>query len=602
MKQMSAMLLALLPGVPGLAFAQRPDLQVDPTTIVSADNPGVPHWEARVGVNPRNPGNRIAVSNVGPPNRAGFTAAVYATQDGGKTWQRATQGAARETYFGGTNFTVAFSPAGTAFFAVVDWGRRVTENPVHTLSAPGEAIGTHLYRSSDGGASWGEPLVLAGEHHPIIAVDHSGGPYHGRIYLASLTTFQQSLQGETGHGLALAISTDDALHFDERVIRLGTAPNAGLAFDDMLVTPDGVLALVYGQALPPAAGEHDHWKYWIVTSTNGGRSFSEPRLIAAAPAPREGAWPELAVDRSGGVRHGHLYFAYRTEEAGKDRVMLTRSADLGITWSPAVHVSAEATDGEQNISQLAVSANGTVGVAWYDFDGPVYSARTCFRERFAASLDGGLSFLPSVVVRAVPACPGLPGNRQLMSGAEFDVAHAGITLGVYGQDSMNGGDTQGLAGLDGGGFHLVWSSAEAGRLALASTTVHVTSAPLGRDVSDQLHVALTDPVIDTTARTVAMGVTVTNLSQRPLAGSLVLVLTGFPSAQASLRAVNADGGPAGIGARWMLAAEQAGGSLAPGARTRPVHLMFHYESSGKEGILLDDVAVRCHILEASAPR
>src|SRR5690606_7441422 len=50
-----------------------------------------------------------------------------------------------------------------------------------------------------------------------------------------------------------------------------------------------------------------------------------------------------------------------------------------------------------------VNAQGHVGVAWYDRrEDP---ARRCWKQYFAASLDGGVTFTPNVAVSSAASCP-----------------------------------------------------------------------------------------------------------------------------------------------------------------------------------------------------
>jgi hypothetical protein len=164
--------------------------------------------------------------------------------------------------------------------------------------------------------------------------------------------------------------------------------------------PDGTLALVYwnfASSLTPGEALE------IVTSTNGGVSFGSPRLITGAteyspPSIRQGSFlPSAAVDRSNGV----IYVTYQTTYQGAPRIMFTKSADKGVTWTTPKPVSDNPSTAPVFNPALAVSPNGQmVTIAFYDErvnPGNGYLVDIFF----AQSLDGGASWAPNLRLTTV---------------------------------------------------------------------------------------------------------------------------------------------------------------------------------------------------------
>src|SRR6202023_369479 len=135
-----AALLALLGlGASGAKAPAPSAIAVLPGVEISADDPKTRHVESVVAVNPRDPLNLIAASMVfGEASGV----AVYSSRDGGRSWKRAANGAlSRPLFGGGQDPALAFAPDGNAYLATIG----------HELA---------LWKSSDGGQSWGEPAVV----------------------------------------------------------------------------------------------------------------------------------------------------------------------------------------------------------------------------------------------------------------------------------------------------------------------------------------------------------------------------------------------------------------------------------------------------------
>jgi hypothetical protein len=421
-----------------------------PSVLISADDPARQHVESWLAMNPRDPLNLIAASMVLGEHE--FVAA-YASRDGGKSWVRASHGAAAGKDFDGGDPAVAFDASGNAY-----------------LSTAAPAFG--VWKSTDGGRTWGEPAMVpgAGYDRTFVACDRSSrGSFRGRLYAVGkmpITVFGH-------HGtdvIAFSSSRDGGASFAFPRLLL-PAPDKELLHivSDLLVTPDGrvILALETFEPPPPGA-QLLAGRINIVTSDDGGQTFSEPRRMAVihqyghareAQSVKGLGGAQLALDTSPGARRGTLYAVWLDAGDGSYQVMTAASPDGGATWSQPVRVNDNEGASNQSNPAIAVDGEGVVGVSWNDRRAD--PTDLCYQPYFAASVDGGVSFSPNVEVSQDLTCPA--GSHAEGTPLDSDYRY------------LNGGDTQGIVGLPQGGFHLAWINAGAAQMQLWSTIVAVAT-------------------------------------------------------------------------------------------------------------------------------
>lgn len=431
--------------------ARPPQITVLPSVLISADDPTRQHVESWLAMNPRDPLNLVAASIVLGEHD---WVAAYTSRDGGKTWVRATHGAAAGKYFDGLDPAVAFDADGNAY-----------------LSTASDAFG--VWKSTEGGRTWGEPVVVPGAAYDrtFVACDRSShGSFHGRLY--AVGKMPMTVFGHHGADvIAFSSSRDGGASFAFPRLLL-PAPEKELLqmVSDLQVTPEGkvilALELFDAQALdaPLLTG-----RISIITSADGGRTFSEPRQVAVMHQYGHAREPQsvkglgvaqLALDTSPGPRHGTLYAAWLDAGDGSNQVMAASSPDGGATWSQPVRVNDNEGASNQSNPAIAVDGEGVVGVSWNDRRAD--PTDLCYQPYFAASADGGASFSPNVEVSQELTCPA--GSHA--EGTPLDSHYR----------YLNGGDTQGIVGLPQGGFHLAWINGGAGQMQLWSSIVAVTGA------------------------------------------------------------------------------------------------------------------------------
>ncbi len=176
-------------------------------------------------------------------------------------------------------------------------------------------------------------------------------------------------------------------------------------------------------------------RIYLVDSRDQGETFGVPRVVADIPRSSPGL-PVIAVDSSPGRFRGRLYLAWNGERDDLQNVTVARSDDQGETWS-ARAIKAR-TSGPAFFSSVAVSKNGTLGLAWIQHESERARAK-CWRTYFAASVDGGENFSEPLAVSNALSCPDPTANYKQVR-HPFD----------YGSDYI------GLAAAADGSFHVAW--------------------------------------------------------------------------------------------------------------------------------------------------
>jgi hypothetical protein len=405
---------------------------------VSKADPEAQYVEPWLAVNPTDPDNLIAVAmDIGA---RGLRSAVWASRDAGRTWTRAAHGDGSDSSFADGDPMVAFGPDGTAYFTTL-------------------ADGFSVWRSRDGGFHWGEPTHVPGGSYDRqwVAVDASGGSFHGRIYTAGKVRIE--VFGSVAQSvMAMSRSEDGGESYPSPRLLLPDPGSEVLhAVTDLRVTNDGVVVAPFLTFFwrGPGDGPNDGrltGRFSVVRSEDGGRSFSGPYEVA--PMHSFGhAEPELsnkalgggriALDRSSGRLAGRIYLTW-VEAVGRAlHIVVANSADGGRTWGAPVRANAGGLESANGNPAIAVNHNGTVLVTWNDRrDDP---GERCFRVYGAVSRNGGAGFEPDFPIGGGRACP---------------------------QDRfVNGGDTQGLAALPDGRFVAAWIREVDGDLRVWASTL-----------------------------------------------------------------------------------------------------------------------------------
>lgn len=454
----------------GEAGAAPPRIVAGEPVCVSGDRPGVPHVEPFLAVHPADPDLLFGAAVTWPDGgrggaiRSGIeetTVAGFRSLDGGHAWAR-----------------ISFPQCMVDPWVSFGSGRDVYLSCLERRGA------VAVFRSPDGGRSWQRPVRLpaargggGGADHPILAVDRSEGPRRGAVYV----TFAQLLPAAAPRrkprfGTAVASSRDGGRSFSAPAFLRHDGLNQQPF--DATVMADGTLVLLfmdYASFERPQARR----QAWAARSVDGGRSFSLAPLPCEPPG--DLAPMPLAADPTA-THRGRLYLAVAglgPREAGGVPAVL-RSDDGGVSWQRAATSAGSASTANAAKSAsaaadspgqlapgarmrtpaIAVSAAGTVGLAWYDTGRDPRGE--CFDVEFSASVDGGSTFLAPVRVTPEMSCPAAGQDRAVAARWPF------------------GGDYSGLAATADGHFRIFWSGRSRSGVGVAqvwTAAVEVSAAP-----------------------------------------------------------------------------------------------------------------------------
>ncbi|MGH9367821.1 MAG: sialidase family protein [Thermoanaerobaculia bacterium] len=561
-----------------------PRIAVGPNILVSRDG-DVGHCETAVAASPRDPKVLVgtATTFTRPPD-GGVMNKTYASSDGGWTWTDTTLPI--EVEKGGADPQVAFDANGIAFFVGIgDYGMAV-------------------HRSEDDGKSWGKPALVKFSDHERLAIDTTTGRYAGRVYLAGEVALAA---GEKTRRSAVDLwRSEDGGRTFIGPVGVGEEKGAGLAVHDLVVLSDGTLFVPMIRYPNP---EQDYttpfWEIVFSSSSDGGVSFTPPRPIAEQVFGGYGEFRKRKADGridmpsgpvfAGSVSRNHRYvdrlFGAWPQYGGDGvpRILLSYSSDRGATWTKPAAVDASGPAGSSQYQpSIAVSDEGIVGMAWYDTRG--FPKRDRYNVYFAASLDGGETFLPSVRVSSAPSLPTGAGNlRPAPPG--WKGGGDGLRLELYSPFSIwpNGGDYVGMAADSAGVFHPFWSDARSTTFQLYTARIRVerggeekarpktAEAPLDGMVS-----LVYDPIryLPETAE-VHAPIRLRNVSKHPIYGPLHVevmetvpqhrVQSGWATEETAPKILNASNGKTGKGAVFDYSKSLGDfEELQPGAVTEAV--------------------------------
>ena len=395
-------------------------IEVGANILVSAAHSEAGHYETHAAAHPTDPKKLIATAIIYPKDSRRGTL-VYASTDGGRSWKPSLEG---KTLIDTGDPAVAYGPDGAAYFtALTAKGHpleRVPAKPAHAW----DGRKTIFWRLPAGATEWEKPVTMRFADREYIVVDATRGKNHGRIYVTG--------DPRPKAGFVVFASTDGGRTFSDPGAE---SDMKGNSIGNAVVASDGTLIGIYADT------EHVR----SVVSTDGGSTLQPSVVIDKfvraggrkdATKNNVNHFLHLAIDGSKGAYKDRLYVTWPDRRNGRSQVWFASSTDKGATWSPSrVVTDNPATDlNDQFMPTVAVNKDGVLGLLWYDRrDNP---DNLSYYARFAASLDGGATWLPSVRVSAEPYVSGPVAKRSAFAG--------------------NGGDTAGLATAADGAFHPVW--------------------------------------------------------------------------------------------------------------------------------------------------
>lgn len=350
---------------------------------IRIDLPGSSAEEVSIAINPLDPDNIIAGSNL---------RWHYASFDGGKTWTQGELG-------GGTwgDPAVLFDRGGRAYIANLVYGW--------------DAI--LVRRSDDGGRTWSDPVKLFGpssdsarpgsfyrsslQDKEYLATDLSDGPHGGNIYAAWTDFTRYGSQNPADSSvIVFARSTNRGESF-EPFVRISDRGGNAIDSDETVegavpaVGPDGEVYVAW-------AGPEG---LYFDRSFDGGVTFGADRLISDMPGgwdinisgiSRANGLPVTVADVSPSPHRGTIYVNWVDQRNGDPDVFILKSTDRGDTWSGPIRVNDDPVGNGRDQFFTWATVDPITGDLWVVFhDRRLYDSDST-DVFLARSTDGGETF------------------------------------------------------------------------------------------------------------------------------------------------------------------------------------------------------------------
>lgn len=390
----SAVVLALvaLTGITPSTAARAPTIST-PTRIsgpspFAADCSGLEgHFhgtevEPHVTINPADPKNIVAAWQQDRFTFGGSQGSVVATTtDRGRTWRKVVpQGVsqcANGTRGRATDPWLTTSPGGTMYLASLSYEEALPPGVVQGNNA------LVVSRSADGGLTWTEPFT---------AVEDAGVIFNDKEALTADPTRPGVLYLVWARFIGLVPVSFLTISLDHGETWLPPVPivNTGTVNqgNEIVVLPDGTLLDSFQNGSVRVVRSDDGGFSWSPVPTFvGGMTGAQPVSPEGTPIRAASPIPDAAVGRDGSA-----YVAWQDVGGpAKGRIKIARTDDGGLTWTDPMPVGRSPKDAF--LPGVAVAADGTVGVVYYDFrnDTP-RDGRSDADVWFAWSTDRGRSW------------------------------------------------------------------------------------------------------------------------------------------------------------------------------------------------------------------
>ncbi len=342
--------------------------------------------ESDLAVNPLNPYNMVGASKrFTNPSIYAFSLAAYATFDGGLSWIEAPPLTLLPGWAGTSDPAVAWDNLGNAYLVALPFG------PGTATDFTGPLIGIAVYKSTDGGRTWGPPALIhasSGDDKQWAAGDlDPTSPHYGNVYAvwddgAGLGASKLVFARTTNHGASWS------------TVSLPGITDSGAPV--VSVAADGTIYIAWW------AGS----QIKFVKSTDGGNSFSAAAAVATGITSIPfhlpgGIFRTFSLPTGCTGLGNHVIVAWADYREGVSRIYYRRSTNGGNTWhGPAsgqpllTGAAASAADQHDFHPQIISTPAGEIGCAFYEF-GPKGAGE--FPPRLidvilAVSTDNGATF------------------------------------------------------------------------------------------------------------------------------------------------------------------------------------------------------------------
>ncbi len=379
--------------------------------------------EPYIAVNPANQNNVIA-GWMRMRADGKIWIATKSSFDQGQTWS-SIQYMPHDTIINGSaDVSIAFHSSGTAYLSWINF-----------RTSPDTSGAIFVSKSLDGGLTWGTANnVIDGTDkpdlpfdRPWIAVDNSGGPNDGVVFVTSMSAYWYVGQ----HHIYLRTSADGGASWSA----IKQIDTTGYSVGSLTVSYGGIsigsngrayIAFIsYDVSVSPVVN------YYSITSTDLGNTFNRNKIGRVFLGPGADFTKGWSLKANPAIAENAV-LAWVDNRNGDYDILLSKTVDGGMNWSTPLKVNDDTTNNGviQDMVWCDFSPSGKLGVTWKDRRLNGTSATVPFDIYAAVSTDNANTFSPNFRVTNV-------------SSPYFAISQGNSFLGCAMSDSsmlMNWGD------------------------------------------------------------------------------------------------------------------------------------------------------------------
>jgi len=329
--------------------------------------------EPSIAVNPLNANDIAVVSFSGGWSSAtGLKGPVWRSANGGTTWSKQLVLVAPSPASNGTgDQNIVFTKSGVLLLSELGLGLAVPR--------------CFFYRPSGGNFVAG---AAYGDDQPMVA--SAGGTTVSPWLNFGLAPERSMVERTPNQGVGVAQAVVGSAAFANRTTRVAVGPN-------------NQIYVIYKTREAAPVGNFQQSTFRVVRSFDFGVTWNTPGVPVHPGTVMTwftSSWGNAAKGKVGRARSSDAWIAVHPSTnavfaafcnrnaAGRGQIFVSRSINSAGSFSAPVQVS----DGTLNSAypEIAVAANGTIGVLYLDFNDS--GAQTVFTYRFARSFDGGVTW------------------------------------------------------------------------------------------------------------------------------------------------------------------------------------------------------------------
>jgi hypothetical protein len=348
-------------------------------------------------INPNNPNNVVAIWR---DFRLGYRRiGVGNTFDAGVTWSDSLLIGTVE-YPRASDPVMSYTADGDILACVL------------SLSTDQSVSALHVYRTTNGGATWSEPVTAVDdggafgfEDKQWINVDRTNSSYRNRVYIP-WTRFDQDNTSNILLVHSLSPSTYSA--------PTGVSDSPIVQWPTVTVGPDGTVFIAwisFATSCIAIDRSFDGGDSWGTDLTVTPLSFISGDIKGGITT---FAYPAMEADISGGVFNGMLYVVYSDLAAdGNLDLYVRRSDNRGSSWTAPLRINDDEIGNhvDQFHSWLSIDERGVLTACWFDrrldpnnYDWDLYLAH---------SFDGGATWTANRRISEVSSSPSNTQRSQI---------------------------------------------------------------------------------------------------------------------------------------------------------------------------------------------